>query len=76
MTEPLLLFDIDKDLASDHTGAILSRIEGELIDARNGCRTALDGGLPWEEAGKIEKVTKAIGVALNLLPKLNSQLKS
>jgi hypothetical protein len=76
MADPLLLFDVDKDLATDHTGAILNRIEGELIDARNGCKAALDGGLPWEEAGKIEKVTKAISVALILLPKLQDQLKS
>lgn len=76
MSDPLLLFDVDKELASDYSGAVVSRIEHELIEARNGCKAALDAGLPWDEAKKIESVNAALSVTLNLLPRLKSQLRT
>ena len=76
MANPLLLFDVDKDLAADHTGSVVKRIESQLINTRNDCKAALDAGLPWDEAKKIESVSQALGVALNLLPRLREQLKT
>ena len=76
MSSALLLFDVDKDLATDHTGSVVKRIEGQLISTRNDCKAALDAGLPWDEAKKIESVNQALGVALNLLPRLREQLRT
>ena len=66
-SEPILLLDIEKELAGPDRDAALARHDAVLaaLDAR--LRTAIDSGLPPDDYSRAEELRKANTVARKIL---------
>jgi hypothetical protein len=68
--EQRFIVQLEREFATDESGAKLAALRHRLALGRDRCREALDAGVPLSEAGALSRLAIAYGTALELVPEL------